>query len=85
MKITYCSGGLVKISHDGADYDLPNSYDLIQSRIGVFNKFGIDSDKAEHAAIVLTLQQAVPEFCLSADDLAVVNQVSQLVTAEIYL
>lgn len=83
MKVTYCSGGLVRVSHDGVDYQLPNSYDLIQKRINYFNKFGVNPQHANHAAVILTLQQFNPDFNLSADDLEVVNQVSMVVTAEL--
>lgn len=85
MKVTYCSGGLVRVSHDGIDYELPNSYDLIQSRIAYFNKCGVNPRHANHAAVILTLQQVHPEIALSADDLEAVNQVSVIVTVERYI
>lgn len=78
MEVTYKAGGLVKVTHDGIDYELKDAYQLIQLRISHFNKFGvIDPQDVKYAAVLLTLEQHCLDYQRTPNDKEVIDKVWQ--------
>jgi hypothetical protein len=76
MKVTYCSGGLVKVELDGINYQLENAYQLIQQRISHFTKFSSARD-AQYVAVLLTLEQRYPDRKRTDADQTIITRVNQ--------